>query len=287
MKVPYFLSSLQKDTNDIFGQVMVSGPQASEHALREKIATQSYNNYLHEISKHHSIEVMDREIELFLTAIPRNGVICDVGGGWGWHWRKLYRFRPDVNVVIVDFCKSNLHHAKNLLKDSVGKTIWLVHGDATRLEFDSGTFDGYWSVQTLQHIPDFEQSITEALRVLKAGGVFANYSLNYSWPMALLYHLLRRQYSIKTQIKTNYYLNRADRQQGVTISHLFNSHVVKRYSEILFKPGFKCHFPGKNRSWWGKLDALMSSDSPLFAWMARQRSFHTKKPLKMTSYYFQ
>ena len=132
MASPPFLTSQQKDSNDIFGHVVPSRLQDSELKLREKVAGHIYIDYLQEVSKHHSIEVMDREIKLFLNKIPTNGVICDIGGGWGWHWRNLYQFRPDVNVVIVDFCKSNLYHAKNLLKDQINKTIWLVHGDATQ-----------------------------------------------------------------------------------------------------------------------------------------------------------
>ena len=45
---------------------------------------------------------MDREIEKFLNQIPNGGVVLDIGGCWGWHWRKISTQRPDITVVIVD-----------------------------------------------------------------------------------------------------------------------------------------------------------------------------------------
>ena len=130
---------------------------------------------------------MDKEVSLFLHEIPENGIILDVGGCWGWHWRYLYRTRPDVKVYIIDFIRGNLLHAKSVLKDSVGKNVFLIHGDATSLVFDNNVFDGYWSVQALQHIPNYKTVINEAFRVLKNGGIFANYSLNIQWPIKMLY----------------------------------------------------------------------------------------------------
>ena len=60
--------------------------------------------------------------------------------------------RPDVGVLIVDFVRSNLPHARNILGDLVGGQVALMHADATALPFavDSSfqDFDGVWTVQT-------------------------------------------------------------------------------------------------------------------------------------------
>ncbi|MBW1909674.1 MAG: methyltransferase domain-containing protein [Deltaproteobacteria bacterium] len=45
-----------------------------------------------------------------------------------------------------------------MLGKLVNISIFLVHGDATSLVFNDNTFDGYWSVQTLQHIPDLKKA---------------------------------------------------------------------------------------------------------------------------------
>ena len=82
--------------------------------------------------------------------------------------------RPDVGVLIVDFVRSNLPHARNILGDLVGGQVALMHADATALPFavDSSfqDFDGVWTVQTFQHIPAYDKAVVEAYRVLKGGG---------------------------------------------------------------------------------------------------------------------
>lgn len=43
--------------------------------------------------------------------------------------------------------------------------------DATRLPFETGTFDALWSVTVLEHVPDPEAALNEMRRVLKPGGL--------------------------------------------------------------------------------------------------------------------
>ena len=43
--------------------------------------------------------------------------------------------RPDVSVVIIDFVRQNLIHAKNVLGSLIGNQVALLHGDATSLPF--------------------------------------------------------------------------------------------------------------------------------------------------------
>ena len=276
MRKKILLDHLQKDADGIFGGTIFAESQATELKLRENVATAVYSDYLLEISKHHSIEVMDREVKIFIEKIPKNGVICDVGGCWGWHWRNIHHLRPDIMIVIVDFCKSNLLHAKKILDDRIGENIWLVHGDAKKLDFDTETFDGYWTVQTLQHIPEFDKAIAEAFRVLKIGGVFANYSLNNSFFSSVIYKIFGKSYVTNDFVPNKFFLRRADNQQRDCIREIFCNEVVNRYSEFLFKPEFGIDFMGRLGSTIGKLDALLSGGRPILS-MARQHSFHTVK----------
>ena len=173
------LSGLSQDTNGVWcSSSFENTSQEGEVELREKVAAKVYNDYIGEVCNHHSVEVMDYEVRRVLQQVPKNGVIIDVGGCWGWHWRNLHKQRPDVQVVIVDLVKANFRHAQNILSSAVNKSIQLVHSDATQLPFPDNSFDLYWSVQTLQHIPDFDKCIQEAKRILSGGGVFLNYSLN-------------------------------------------------------------------------------------------------------------
>ena len=120
-KLQKLLSPISIDADEIYlGIDIASQDQASEVELRERVAARKYENYFQAISQSHSIPVMDVEVDQFLAQIPKGGVVLDVGGCWGWHWRRLASTRPDVGVVIVDFVRSNLTHAQQVLGSLIG-----------------------------------------------------------------------------------------------------------------------------------------------------------------------
>lgn len=276
-KIKNILSDLKLGEDKIFSYDFTSVEQNEERKLRESVASKDYKDYLDEISNHHSIPVMDREVDIFLKNIPPHGIIVDVGGCWGWHWRRMNYIRPDVFVFIVDFVRGNLVYARNILGSQVNKNIFLVYGDATSLIFQDNTFDGWWSVQTLQHIPNFEKAAKEAWRVLKAGGIFANYSLNTPYFVRVIYRIMGRHYHVSGQIPGAIYLARASNEQLKIVEEIFSNDVTQRFTEILFKPEFKITSPGKKNSIMGKIDSFFSGNSGTFSWIARQQSFHTYK----------
>ena len=124
----------------IYGKCLIDDKQLNEINLRTKVANLDYKDLLSEVGKHHSIEVMDKEIIKFLFSVKKEGVIIDVGGCWGWHWRNLKNFRPDLKVIIVDFVRKNLFKAKKLLKGEINRSVFLVHGNAIDLNFPDNTF---------------------------------------------------------------------------------------------------------------------------------------------------
>lgn len=256
--------------------------QSAEVELRERVAAEHYDNYLKALSRSHSIPVMDYEVDRFLAKMPPGAIILDIGGCWGWHWRRLAESRPDVNVLIVDFVRANLAHARNALGELVGDQVGLMHADATALpiKLDDGFrgFDGVWTVQTFQHIPGFEKAVAEAYRVLKSGGLFANYSLNVQPHVRWLCHLFGRAYVIEGSVDGAFWLARASADQKRTIETVFGSAVPERWSEILFSPELRFSAPGKEGSSLGRLDALLSNNIGFLGWFARQRSFHCEKP---------
>jgi ubiquinone/menaquinone biosynthesis C-methylase UbiE len=257
--------------------------QTAEIELRERVAAEHYDNYLDSLSASHSIPVMDHEVNRFLAAIPQGGLILDIGGCWGWHWRLLARTRPDVSVLIVDFVRSNLPHAKNMLGSLVGRQVVLMHADDTALPFtideNFAGFDGIWTVQTFQHIPDFDKAVSEAHRVLKNGGVFANYSLNVQPPIRWLRRLFGKDYLTKGWIEGVFWLARASKDQEESIAAIFGGTVSERWPEILYSPELRFTAAGKNGSVLGQLDALLSNNMGFLGWFARQRSFHCQKSL--------
>ncbi len=276
--VPSFLKTFVLGDDGIFGSANVSVLQGTEHQFRETLAQAwlkaAVPSYLDEVSKHHSIPVMDREVERFVSGIPNEGIILDVGGCWGWHWRRLTDMRPDIRVVIVDFVRSNLLHAMKILDNNVRNNIHFVHADAVSLEFPSNTFDGYWSVQALQHIPDLHKALKEAKRVLKPTGVFVDYSLNDCLLARLVYRIMRKQYVVEGMVRDSFFLRRMTDKTLRIYSEVFSTPPKTRYSEIIFKPEFRFAGPGREDSFLGKIDCWLSGSNKMLLLVARQRSTH-------------
>lgn len=258
-----------------------SSNQDVERQLRERVAAQRYDDYLATIANHHSVPVMDHEIDRFLDAMPPNAVILDVGGCWGWHWRRLGRTRPDVSVLILDFVRANLAHAKHVLGPLVGSNVALMHGDATALPFprvgDGATpFQGVWSVQVLQHVPDFDKACREAARVLAPGGRFASYSLAPTPANRLVYRLFGRRFHMEGLLNGEYHLTRANERQRRTVQEIFGN-VRVRHTECLFHPDLRVTFSGRRGSVIGWLDAHLANLPFLPRLIARQRSFEATR----------
>ena len=149
------------EADGIYGQINDYGEQKMEMETRQQVASLSFDSILNEVSNYHSIPVMDYEIKKFLKFIPENGIILDLGGCWGWHWRNLNKIRPDIKVILVDLIRDNLKIAKKFLDISSQSNIYLYHGNANNLSLDNNIIDAVWSVQATQHIPTVEKVYQE------------------------------------------------------------------------------------------------------------------------------
>jgi len=268
---------LGEGPDGVYGSCGGESAQATEIEFRNKVAAQHYDNYLREVSRHHSVPVMDVEVRRFVESIPRGGWIADIGGCWGWHWRHLRALRPDVRVAIVDFVRANLGHARRLLGDAIGREIYLVHGDATRLDLPEASFDGYWSVQTLQHISAFDVAVAEAHRILRPGGQLAIYSLNDAAAVRLLSRVVGRHYHRAGTIAEAFYLERLSPRQIAAVASVFRGTPRQRFTEILFNPDLGLRRSGAPDSLIGRIDARLSSAGRLWSLVARQHSLHATR----------
>ncbi len=131
------------------------------------------------------------------------------------------------------------------------------------------------SVQTLQHIPCFKDTTIEAHRVIRSGGIFANYSLNCPSLIKNIYRILGKHYHINGNIGM-LYLWRASEEQKLIIEEVFSNKVTSRFTYLLLHPEFKITFTG-NRNVFGTLDSMLSSNNSLLSVIARQQSHHTTK----------
>ena len=275
------LDDLQCGSDGIWSAKMPISEQETEKNLREKVATGHQGDYLKHIALHHSISVMDSEVARFLDRLPPDSSVLDVGGCWGWHWRNL-RDRPEVLVVIVDFVRANLIHAKNLLGPLVGNQVALVHADALQLPFKNKLFDGIWTVQTFQHIIDFRQACREAYRVLKFEGRFINYSLQTTPCVEFIYRLVGKSYHKRGNYRNLFHLTRASDEQRNILEQVFYSPIIDRYTECLFHPDLRLTFSGKPGSWTGLIDVRLSKIPSIACKFARQRSFEVVKGIKIS-----
>ena len=271
------LDQMKKGADGIYGSVAAGGSQQVEIDMRRDVATRLYDDYLGEISQHHSVPVMDREVRRFLAAIPSNGVICDVGGCWGWIWRDIATLRPDVTILIVDFVRENLVHARMVLDGLVDKQVYLVHGDAKQLKLLDASIDGYWSVQVSQHIPELENVYREAFRILKPGGIFCDFVLNNAGLTRLVYRVAGRPYHLNGDVEGRFFLRRASPENQSLLSSIFKVPVRSRFTEILFSPEVGLVLPGRVGSMLGRLDSMISGFPILTGLVARQQSFHLTK----------
>jgi len=80
--VPSLLTGFERGPDGIYScPLLHDSAQAGEVATRRSSAAVQFGHHLVEVSRHHSIPVMDREVRRFLRKIPRDAVILDIGGG--------------------------------------------------------------------------------------------------------------------------------------------------------------------------------------------------------------
>jgi glycosyltransferase involved in cell wall biosynthesis/SAM-dependent methyltransferase len=99
--------------------------------------------------------------------------VLEVGGGRSGLTRLLY---PTARVTNLDM-EPSFADAPCNRQDGVR----FVCGDATRLEFASRSFDAVTMFDVLEHIPDHERAVSEALRVLRPGGYLLISTPNEHW----------------------------------------------------------------------------------------------------------
>jgi ubiquinone/menaquinone biosynthesis C-methylase UbiE len=247
---------------------------------RDKLAIEALvdnGNVLDIVSKHHSYEVMQYELRKFLDLLPLGGVLVDVGTGFGWHWIELSKHRPDLVLCLLDFSYASLSLAQQLLQGKCGNQILFICGDALDLPFADGSIDGYWSVQTLQHVSSWRKAISEAHRVLKAQSIFASYSLNHQKLIEWIYKRINKRYVTNGEYVSGINIVRSSDNQYEIVGQFFGNLVEVRYSEIIYSPELLFTRPGCAGSMLGKIDRYLSGKSFLAESLGRQCSFHAVK----------
>ncbi|MXV84491.1 class I SAM-dependent methyltransferase [Candidatus Poribacteria bacterium] len=106
-----------------------------------------------------------------LDCFKEKSHFCDLGFGPGVLTAFILQQNASWQAEGVDVSQHCLHHAQRLLeKKIVLDRSKLSVGDVRSLHYPDDTFDGVIAVEVLEHIPDPETGLLEAMRVLKPGG---------------------------------------------------------------------------------------------------------------------
>ena len=110
-------------------------------------------------------------IRKHLNRFKEKSRFCDLGFGPGVLTAFILQQNASWQADGVDVSKHCLHHAQRLLrKKEVLEKSELSVGDVRNLPYPDDTFDVVIAIEVLEHIPDPEAGLSEAMRVLKSGG---------------------------------------------------------------------------------------------------------------------
>lgn len=99
--------------------------------------------------------------------------ILEVGGGESGLSAMLF---PTAQITNID---CNPDYANSACNQQ--ERVTYICGDATRLPFENCSFDAVTMFDLLEHIPNHQQAIAEAIRVLKPGGYLLLSTPNENW----------------------------------------------------------------------------------------------------------
>lgn len=134
-------------------------------------------------------EIFRRHYELVAHDVAQYGTaqrLLDIGTGPGHLLLALGKTVPDAELVGVDISPAMVAQARRNVKTKAGDSrIEVLPANANALPFADGTFDCAISTGSLHHWNDPIRALSEAYRVLKAGGLCLMYDLVRHMPKAL------------------------------------------------------------------------------------------------------
>ncbi|UCC27905.1 MAG: methyltransferase domain-containing protein [Candidatus Bathyarchaeota archaeon] len=141
---------------------------------KEEIVRKGYDKIAKQYHADRHIFDNRKELEQFVSLLPRNARVLDVGCGSGYTGE--YLVEHGFNVVGVDFSQSMLKLAGRNVPEAN-----LIKQDATRLGFKTNSFDGLTSFYCIIHIPrEKHASLFQSFhRILKPEGIML-ISMGYS-----------------------------------------------------------------------------------------------------------
>ena len=111
-----------------------------------------------------------RLVETLAGELPKGADVLDVGNGLAAQDPVIADVAGTRRLVALNITRSQLVAGRQRLAEA---RAWPVNGDATRLPFAAGSFDGVISVEAAFHFPSRARFFAESFRVLRPGGVIS------------------------------------------------------------------------------------------------------------------
>jgi ubiquinone/menaquinone biosynthesis C-methylase UbiE len=112
---------------------------------------------------------------------PR-GQVLEIGGGVGAMAHHLLAANPDLEMVVTDLDIDMCQVASRNL-DRFGSSVDVEQADANALPFPDDSFDFVLSFLMLHHTGDWQQTLREAIRVLRPGGRLLGFDIVAGAPL--------------------------------------------------------------------------------------------------------
>ena len=109
-----------------------------------------------------------RLVRAVASPVPAGGALLDVGNGLAAQDVEIARARQPESLTALNITLSQLRAGAERLAAARARG---VNGDACRMPFAAGRFDGVISVEAAFHFPSRRAFFDEAFRVLRPGGV--------------------------------------------------------------------------------------------------------------------
>lgn len=124
-----------------------------------------------ERDKNHWTERMGTVLKMFDFVAPKPSDVLDLACGIGAF--TIAAAQRGHNVIGLDYSQTALAAARRLAADE-GVKCEFVHGDATKLPFEDGSFDVIIASDIIEHLfdPPLQRMFGECHRVLRKGGAF-------------------------------------------------------------------------------------------------------------------
>jgi len=132
-----------------------------------KLVEKGYNRIAEDYYSHRNLSKFNNELEEFVSLLPENAHILDVGCGAGIPTAK-FLIEKGIKVTGIDLSDTMLNLAgKNV------PSAEFIKMDMNELNFNEKTFDGIVSVYALFHVPkeNHFEIFKKFFEVLKPGGI--------------------------------------------------------------------------------------------------------------------